>query len=322
MALCSDGTIAAWGSNDSGRLGTLEQSNRPLPTEVVRSGALSGKTVVEIRGGIYHSLALCSDGTIAAWGGNPNGQLGNGTTTSSSVPVAVSNASLLPGERFIRGLSAADHNLARVAVPLAPHAVTLAAANIRDGGAILRGRVIAHDRTTSVAFEYGTTAALGSRLAASPAALAGSTFTEVSLPLDDLIPGTTYHYRVVATSATGTSAGEIRSFTTGSEAMLAGLVPDAGTLAPLFQGNVTRYNLTVSPQTSAISLTATAINPAAAIRVNGHAPEIGKTTATVPLAAGVNPVTITVTAPGDSNIPHLPAQRDPPARIIHLHVLQ
>ena len=42
--------------------------------------ALYGKTVVAIAAGSSHSLALCSDGTVAAWGYNAYGQLGDNTT--------------------------------------------------------------------------------------------------------------------------------------------------------------------------------------------------------------------------------------------------
>jgi len=51
---------------------------------------VSGLTgVTAVAGGSAHSLALKSDGTVWAWGWNGYGQLGNGTTTDSSVPVQV-----------------------------------------------------------------------------------------------------------------------------------------------------------------------------------------------------------------------------------------
>ena len=44
------------------------------------------------RGGFgYQSFALKSDGSVWAWGDNTHGQLGNGTTVNSTVPVQVSN---------------------------------------------------------------------------------------------------------------------------------------------------------------------------------------------------------------------------------------
>ena len=45
--------------------------------------------VVAISAGFEHSLALLGDGTVVAWGSNRMSQLGNGTTTTASVPVGV-----------------------------------------------------------------------------------------------------------------------------------------------------------------------------------------------------------------------------------------
>ena len=45
----------------------------------------------KIAGGNGHSLSICSDNTIRAWGDNGLGQLGNGTITPSNVPVSVSS---------------------------------------------------------------------------------------------------------------------------------------------------------------------------------------------------------------------------------------
>jgi alpha-tubulin suppressor-like RCC1 family protein len=45
--------------------------------------------VTAIAAGEYHSLALKSDGTVWAWGYNACGQLGDGITTSTNIPVQV-----------------------------------------------------------------------------------------------------------------------------------------------------------------------------------------------------------------------------------------
>ena len=81
LAVCSDGTVAAWGYNAFGQLGNNSTINSHVPIAITSSGVLSGKTVVSVSGGVYQSVALCSDGTVAAWGQGGSGQLGNGTTT-------------------------------------------------------------------------------------------------------------------------------------------------------------------------------------------------------------------------------------------------
>ncbi|WP_082408344.1 RCC1 domain-containing protein [Verrucomicrobium spinosum] len=51
------------------------------------SAALGGG---KIASGLRHHLAVKSDGTVWAWGQNSSGQLGNGATVDSNVPVQVS----------------------------------------------------------------------------------------------------------------------------------------------------------------------------------------------------------------------------------------
>src|SRR5205823_7398174 len=53
------------------------------------AGTLTG--IVAIAAGRFHMLALSATGTVYAWGRNLEGELGNGTTTSSSTPVLVSS---------------------------------------------------------------------------------------------------------------------------------------------------------------------------------------------------------------------------------------
>ncbi|MEM7246943.1 MAG: HYR domain-containing protein [Acidobacteriota bacterium] len=87
MALDSALEAWSWGSNASGVLGAgsgVASSNVPVP---VVSGSLSPVALVD--GGGFHSLALRSDDTAWGFGANGSGQLGDGSTTAASVPVAV-----------------------------------------------------------------------------------------------------------------------------------------------------------------------------------------------------------------------------------------
>jgi alpha-tubulin suppressor-like RCC1 family protein len=86
MALKSNGTIYTCGNNLFGQLGDGTTNNSPTPVAVALPG---GASAVAIAANEYHSLALTSGGAVFAWGHNAFGQLGNGTTTDSSRPVAV-----------------------------------------------------------------------------------------------------------------------------------------------------------------------------------------------------------------------------------------
>ena len=106
LALLSNGTVMAWGGNAHGQLGNGSTTNSPVPVAVI---GLGGKTVTEVAAGKEHSLALLSNGTVMAWGGNAHGQLGNGSTTDSPVPVAVSGL----GGKTVTAVSAGgEHSLA------------------------------------------------------------------------------------------------------------------------------------------------------------------------------------------------------------------
>jgi alpha-tubulin suppressor-like RCC1 family protein len=94
----------AWGSNALGQLGDGTTDNH---STAVRATGLDGVTVTATAAGWQHSLALLDDGTVRAWGANGDGQLGDGTTTDRSTPVAVS------GLTGVTAIAAGDvHSLA------------------------------------------------------------------------------------------------------------------------------------------------------------------------------------------------------------------
>ncbi|WP_018789788.1 Ig-like domain repeat protein [Salinispora arenicola] len=106
LAVTSTGTMLAWGANFTGQLGDGTITNRSTPVAV---DLPAGTTVTAIATGSGHSLAVTSTGTMLAWGGNGSGQLGDGSTTSSSIPVAVD----LPAGTTVTAVAGgAGHSLA------------------------------------------------------------------------------------------------------------------------------------------------------------------------------------------------------------------
>jgi alpha-tubulin suppressor-like RCC1 family protein len=108
LALSSTGTLYAWGNNDNGQLG--DGSNKARSNPVIVSG-FSGKKIVAIAAGNFHSVAVTDDGSVWAWGDNSSGQLGDGTTTSRVTPVRVIG---LSGKMVTKVAAGYYHTLALV----------------------------------------------------------------------------------------------------------------------------------------------------------------------------------------------------------------
>jgi hypothetical protein len=83
-------------------------------------------------------------------------------------------------------------------------------------GATLGGTVNPQGLPTSFHFEYGTTTAYGSSTASQQAGTDSANHA-VSQAVSGLLPSKLYHYRVVATSASGTTAGGDQTFTTSAD---------------------------------------------------------------------------------------------------------
>ena len=116
--------------------------------------------------------------------------------------------------RFALAAAAA---LALLVVPLAaakaPAAVTGPATSVGATTAVVTGTVDPGGEATSWYVEYGPTTAYGARSAARSAGN-GTAQVDVSEQLRALTTGVTYHYRLVASNASGTSRGADATFST------------------------------------------------------------------------------------------------------------
>ena len=82
LAILSDGSLWAWGSNDSGQLGDGTNVDKHIPVKIMDD-------VMAINAGAWSSFAIKNDGTLWAWGYNSYGQLGDSTTVDRHTPVHI-----------------------------------------------------------------------------------------------------------------------------------------------------------------------------------------------------------------------------------------
>lgn len=175
----------------------------------------------------------------------------------------------------------------------APEVVTGAATAVTQSTATLTGLVNPRAQDTTWWFEYGTDTSYG-RVASLAAGDAGWGVEDVPVQaaLDGLEPGTTYHFRLVAENAAGTSAGIDRTLTT------APADPAPPMLAPAVSTGA------ASAVTETTATVAASVNPRG--RETTWEIEYGQTTGDVrslPMPAagagtGTEPVTVTLPLAG------------------------
>ncbi len=97
----ASGEAFCWGGGADGRLGNGASSTQQHPVAVSTSGVLQGRTVTAIDTTDAHTCAI-ADNLAFCWGQATGfydeGKLGDGTLTSSNVPVAVSTSGVLGGK--------------------------------------------------------------------------------------------------------------------------------------------------------------------------------------------------------------------------------
>jgi alpha-tubulin suppressor-like RCC1 family protein len=87
--VANDGAVFCWGANESGQLGDGTLQNRPAPVHVPGIGVGGLGAAVQVSVGYAHSCARLGDGTVACWGNNLGGQVGNRKTADAVVEPTV-----------------------------------------------------------------------------------------------------------------------------------------------------------------------------------------------------------------------------------------
>ncbi len=82
------GGVKCWGWGSSGQLGNNAITTTSSPVDV---SGISGQ-VVSLSAGYAHTCAVLSGGSVKCWGRAGSGQIGNGSTVNSRVPVDVTGA--------------------------------------------------------------------------------------------------------------------------------------------------------------------------------------------------------------------------------------
>ena len=93
-----------------------------------------------------------------------------------------------------------------------PIAETNQVANTTPVTVQLNGIVNPNSISTNVSFEYGTDTSYLTHITASESPLTGNSAVRVSVNVTGLTPGSTYHYRIVATNEKGTAFGADKTF--------------------------------------------------------------------------------------------------------------
>ena len=145
LALGGDGNAYAWGYNSTGQLGNNNSSDSSVPVRVrdPASPANASKELqaTQVSAGGWYSLAVGGDGNAYAWGNNDYGQLGNNSTSRSTVPVPVAfNLQLvITGVRFDQtpasGLMHGEGGSVSVAAPAHAPGTVMVSVDYTLGGA-------------------------------------------------------------------------------------------------------------------------------------------------------------------------------------------
>jgi len=161
---------------------------------------------------IYGITSASEHGTPVVYGGSAFGDEEAAQTLEGLQPDTTYRFALVAKNEA--GMEAVGNEGTFLTQPesIAPVVNTGAAEGVTGEAATVTGTIVAQGLPTGYRVEFGTTTAYGTQLFGE--AGSGRTATPIAVALNALLPGATYHYRLVAVNVGGTTYGADQTFTT------------------------------------------------------------------------------------------------------------
>ena len=213
--------VAGWGGTTVGNLGVLPDSLRWTTTTVQSTSWCQSEAQNHLGEAFDPVNQLCTIDAPTDSAGICRGDSGGplvapsqgGTIVEIGITSWMATGCGTTTPDFFQRVDTISSWLSRETADLSPPATTTAAASgVGHNTATLTGQVNPNGHQTTYYFQYGTTSSYGSTTVSRN--VSGSTAAPVSVVLHGLKPRTVYRYRLVAVSATGTSDGADKTFTT------------------------------------------------------------------------------------------------------------
>jgi len=172
------------------------------------------------------------------WGTNATYGSSTASTSAGSgngnVAIHTTLANLLPGTMYHYTVAASnsvggvtDSDVTFMTPAATPTVTTLPASGIAVSNATLNATVNPNGATTTIYFQWGTTTSYGNTTALTGIG-SGTSATAVNAAISSLLPGTTYHYLIIASNSVGMVTGADGTFTTPALVPMAATLPATG----------------------------------------------------------------------------------------------